>query len=89
MDRVGRVARRVRRYPFLGPEEHRFPNVQQVTRDRMLDYLASISWVAALDEAEHDSLLDDLRALLPDTTYRRPWETHLLVFEHASIQGGS
>ena len=55
----------------------------------MLDYLASISWVAALDEGEHESLLADLRALLPDTTYRRPWETHLLVFEYASIQGGS
>ena len=53
-----------------------------------LDYLASVSWIAGLEEAERESLLHDLRELLPDTTYTWPWETRLLLFEHASIKRG-
>jgi ubiquinone/menaquinone biosynthesis C-methylase UbiE len=71
--------------PFRGPSERRFPNAQTATRDEMVDHLASVSWVAGLDEPERDALLRDLRALLPDTTYRRPWETRLVMFEYASI----
>lgn len=73
--------------PFEGPRELRFPNVQRSTRARTLDYLASVSWIAGLEDAARESLLHDLRELLPDTTYTWPWETRLLIFEYASIEG--
>ena len=70
--------------PFRGPREQRFANVHRQTRERMLDYFASVSWIAGLDEAERESLLAELQALLPDTSYTVSWETRLLVFEYAS-----
>ncbi len=71
--------------PFSGPRELRVPNVPRQTREELLDHLSSVSWVAGLEEDEYAALLADLRALLPETTYTRPWETQLLLFEHASI----
>jgi ubiquinone/menaquinone biosynthesis C-methylase UbiE len=70
---------------FAEPRELRFPNPQRSSRARTLDYLASVSWIAGLERAERESLLDDLRELLPDTTFTWPWETRLLLFERASI----
>jgi hypothetical protein len=71
--------------PFVGPRELRFPNVHRWTRAQTLDYLASVSWIAGLAERERESLLHDLGELLPDTTYRWPWETRLLLFDYARI----
>ena len=75
--------------PFRGPRELRFPNPQHWTRAQLLDYLASVSWIAGLPDGAREPLLDDIAGLVPDTTFVAPLETRLLVFEYASIQGGS
>jgi len=60
--------------------ELRFPSVDEVSRTQMLDYFASVSWIAALERDEQDALLDEVGALLPDTTYRRSWETFAFMW---------
>ena len=66
--------------PFGTLRELRFLSVDEVSRTQMLDYFASVSWIAALERDEQDALLDEVGALLPDTTYRRSWETFAFMW---------
>lgn len=76
--------------PFAAAPELRLPNTQRWGRDRLLDNLASFSWIAGLDDdGEREQLLREIAGLLADVTYTVPLETRLLVFAYASIQGGS
>lgn len=63
--------------PFDGLHEQRFPNLQVLDRDGMASFLASMSWVAAMPDAERQELLADVRRLLVAAEYRRSWETVL------------
>ena len=66
--------------PFDTLRELRFPFVQEISHPQMLDYFASVSWIAALESDERDALLDEVGALLLDTMYRRSWETFAYVW---------
>ena len=66
--------------PFGPVREVNVPFVQEVSRAQMLDYFASVSWIALLPSAERDELLHDVAALLPDVTYRRHWVAHIYVW---------
>jgi SAM-dependent methyltransferase len=46
---------------FSGLEEARFPHVQQLERDRLVDRIASISFVAALPDGRREGLLQEVR----------------------------
>ena len=49
---------------WSAPHEIRLTTVQPTSPDRVLDYLASVSWVAALPEAERAETLAQLGALV-------------------------
>lgn len=61
--------------PFGELQEVRLPNLQTVDRDGLVAFFASMGWVASLPDADRDSLLDEMRSLLPSADYRVPWET--------------
>jgi SAM-dependent methyltransferase len=45
-------------------ESQTFPHVQQLTPNALVDRVASISFIAAMSEAQRESVLDQIRALL-------------------------
>jgi SAM-dependent methyltransferase len=49
---------------FRPVEEARFPNVHALPPDGVVDRVASVSFVAAMPEAERGKVLDEVRALL-------------------------
>jgi SAM-dependent methyltransferase len=55
----------------------RLPNPQTIDRDGLVAYYASMGWLADLPDEERLPLLDEVRSLLTDATYRRLWETHV------------
>jgi SAM-dependent methyltransferase len=56
-------------------QERRVPNPQTLDRDGLVTFYATMGWIAELPDAERLPLLDEVRAALDDTTYRRAWET--------------
>jgi SAM-dependent methyltransferase len=64
-------------FPFAPLREASVPNPQTINRDGLVAFFASMGWIADLRDAERLPLLDDLRSRLPDTTFRRPWTTHV------------
>ena len=55
----------------------RLPNPQTLDRDGLVAYYASMGWLADLPDDTRLPLLEEVRTLLPDAAYRRPWETHV------------
>jgi SAM-dependent methyltransferase len=51
---------------FTPLEESEFPNVQQVTRDQVLDRVASTSFIAAMSAEARAKVLDRVRAVLEE-----------------------
>jgi ubiquinone/menaquinone biosynthesis C-methylase UbiE len=62
--------------PFEELRETRIPNVQTIDREGLVAFFASMGWIGDLPDGERIPLLEELRALLPDTEYERLWETH-------------
>jgi SAM-dependent methyltransferase len=61
--------------PF-GPIHHEsFPYEHVHTRDTMLAYVASVSWIASLPVEERERELAEFAALLPEGTWRVPLRT--------------
>lgn len=58
-------------------QEAQVPNPQEIDRDGLVAFFASMGWIADLPDDERLPLLDEVRALLDDVTYRRSWETHV------------
>lgn len=58
-------------------QEAQVPNPQDIGRDGLVAFFASMGWIADLPDDERLPLLDDVRSLLDDVTYRRRWETHV------------
>src|SRR5919108_309258 len=68
------------RTDLFGPlEEHAFPNDQSLDADGLVDRVASISFIASLDEAARADVLQAVRALAGDgrVTIRHDTEVHL------------
>jgi SAM-dependent methyltransferase len=63
--------------PFEALREVRLPNPQTLDREGLVAYFASMSWIAALPDADRLPLLDDVRPLLAADEYRRAWETQV------------
>ncbi|MGN6378730.1 MAG: class I SAM-dependent methyltransferase [Gaiellales bacterium] len=68
---------------FDGVREWWFPWVAEMTTEQVLDRVMSISYVAALDPAQRDPLLDRVRAVLDshpqdDGTYTMRYRTRLI-----------
>jgi SAM-dependent methyltransferase len=55
----------------------RLPNPQTLDREGLVAYYASMGWLADLPDDERLPLLDEVRQLLADASYRRLWETHV------------
>jgi SAM-dependent methyltransferase len=55
----------------------RIPNPQTVDRDGLVAFFASMGWIADLPDLERLPLLEEVRSLLADAEYERPWETHV------------
>jgi SAM-dependent methyltransferase len=53
------------------------PNLQAIDRDGLVAFFASMGWLADLPDAERLPLLAQIRALLPQAEYRRPWQSHV------------
>jgi SAM-dependent methyltransferase len=58
-------------------QEAQLPNLQEIDRDGLVAFFASMGWIADLPDDERLPLLDEVRSLLDDVTYRRSWETHV------------
>ncbi len=83
----GSSERRVNRYdsgewrePFSGSRfeklrESRYFHSESVSREHLLAYFASMSWVAVLPESEREDLLEAVRRLLDADAYTRFWQT--------------
>jgi ubiquinone/menaquinone biosynthesis C-methylase UbiE len=91
LQKRGASERRVNRYdsgewrqPFIGSrfeelrEAHYFHS-ESVSREQLLAYFASMSWIAALPEVERRALLEDVRRVLDADTYTRFWRTDVHV----------
>jgi SAM-dependent methyltransferase len=68
------------RTDLFGPlEEHAFPNDQSLDADGLVDRVASISFIASLDEAARADVLQAVRALAGDgrVTIHHDTEVHL------------
>jgi SAM-dependent methyltransferase len=52
----------------------RLPFTQDVTAAQLVDYFASVSWIAALTPDERDTLLERVGEFLGEAVYRRSWE---------------
>ena len=68
------------RTDLFGPlEEHAFPNDQSLDADGLVDRVASISFIASLDEAARADVLQAVRALAGEgrVTIRHDTEVHL------------
>ncbi len=60
-----------------GPWDPPIVPVERLLLDRMpqADFFASMGWIADLADDERLPLLDQVRSLLSENTYRRAWET--------------
>ena len=58
-------------------QEAQVPNPQEIDRDGLVAFFASMGWIADLPDEERLPLLDEVRSLLADVIYRRSWETHV------------
>jgi SAM-dependent methyltransferase len=64
--------------PLFGPvEEHTFPDAQELDADGLAARVGSISFVAALDPATRDPVLDRVRALAGGETVTLPYRTEV------------
>lgn len=63
--------------PFEELRETRLPNPQNVDREGLVAFFASMGWIADLPDDERLPLLDEVRSLLPADHYRRQWRTHV------------
>jgi SAM-dependent methyltransferase len=63
--------------PFAPLHETRLPNRQTLASEDVAAFFASMGWIADLPDAERLPLLEDVRALLDQDEYRRPWTTHV------------
>src|SRR5207237_8174635 len=63
--------------PFEPLQGARLPNPQDVDREALVAFYASMGWLADLPDAERLPLLAEVRSLLSADEYRRSWETHL------------
>jgi SAM-dependent methyltransferase len=67
---------------LFGPLElHTFPNEQPLDADGLVDRVASISFIASLDEAERAEVLRAVRALAGDGRVVVPHDTEVYVSE--------
>lgn len=55
----------------------RLPNPQTIDRDGLVAFFASMGWLADLPDEDRLPLLDQVRSLLADSDYRRPWATQV------------
>jgi SAM-dependent methyltransferase len=70
------------RTELFGPlEEHVFPNEQSLDADGLVDRVASVSFIAALDEAERAKVLRAVRALAGDGRVVVPHDTEVHLSE--------
>ena len=70
------------RLPFVQSQfgalhEARLPNPQNVDREGLVSFFASMGWVADLPDADRLPLLGEVRSLLPAAEYRRKWDTRV------------
>jgi SAM-dependent methyltransferase len=63
--------------PFGDFQEARLPNPQELDRESLVAFLASMGWIGDLPDEERLPLLDAVRSLLPAAEYRRLWETRV------------
>jgi SAM-dependent methyltransferase len=63
------------RAPFGEEHEEAFDHEQVSSRDDVLAFAASVSWIASRDD--RDALLDELASMLPEAEYRFPMRTEL------------
>jgi SAM-dependent methyltransferase len=61
------------RPPFGPLREVRIEHQQKLGRDGLVSYYASMGWLGDLPDPERLPLLDETRALLPETAYQRTW----------------
>jgi SAM-dependent methyltransferase len=83
LERRGHPDRQVRRYrtgewreAFTGSgfeplRQADFEHTQVVSRDGLVDYWASLSWIAGLPDPEREAVLAEVRSLLAAETYTR------------------
>jgi SAM-dependent methyltransferase len=76
---------------FTSVDEASFPNPVLVTPDQLLDRVASISFVAAADTGDRQTVLDEVRAMLathPDLAGRErisfPYRTDVYAWERSA-----
>jgi SAM-dependent methyltransferase len=70
------------RTELFGPlEEHKFPNEQLLDADGLVDRVASISFIATLEEAERAEVLRAVRALAGDGVVTVPHDTEVQLSE--------
>jgi SAM-dependent methyltransferase len=62
--------------PFPALEDARFANPQELDRNGLVSFLASMGWLADMPDDERLPVLDDVRSRLPAPAYRRRWVTH-------------
>ena len=62
-------------------EEHTFPNDQSLDADGLVDRVASISFIASLDEGERAEVLRAARALAGDGRVVIPHDTEVYLSE--------
>jgi SAM-dependent methyltransferase len=63
--------------PFEELREARLPNPQTLDREALVSLLASMGWVADLEDERRVPFLEKARSLLTAAEYRRRWETQL------------
>ena len=62
----------------FGPlREGALPNRQTLDRDDLVAFYASMGWIAELPDEDRLPLLDTVRSLLTEDSYRRSWETRV------------
>jgi SAM-dependent methyltransferase len=69
---------------WSAPREIEVRATQPTSRERMLDHLRSMSWVAAMDDTEREAFLDEARAILGDQV---PAELPVRFFMWLSVRG--
>jgi SAM-dependent methyltransferase len=64
---------------FHGFEERRFPYVQFLDADGLVERASSVSFIAQLPSDERDALLDRVRALAPEGEFEFPYVTKVFT----------
>ena len=63
--------------PFEPLSETSIEHGQTIDREGLVAFFASMGWVADLPDAERLPLLDEVRRLLREAEYHRPWRAHV------------